>query len=213
MRKETADELPRAFRERCDALARSYLAHPDDPRRQSGFGGGAARWRAEREPILEAVDGHGSVLDVGCANGYLLECLVAWGRERGLALEPFGVDRSAELVALARRRLPAWRDRFFVADAWSFRPPRRFDLVYTLFDCVPPTHLAAYLGRLARRCVATGGRLAVGAYGSRSRGIAPIDPAGALSDAGLRVVGAGAGGEGPLVRVAWADPEPEPAGR
>ena len=45
------------------ALEDSYLSS-DDPIAQSGFGGGAARWRAEREPILTAVDHDGDFLDV-----------------------------------------------------------------------------------------------------------------------------------------------------
>ena len=61
------------------ALEDAYL-RSDDPIRQSGFGGGAERWRAERSPILEAVDGDGDLLDIGCANGYLAECLVEWAR-------------------------------------------------------------------------------------------------------------------------------------
>jgi hypothetical protein len=30
----------------------------------------------EREPILTAIDSGGDILDIGCANGYLLECLM-----------------------------------------------------------------------------------------------------------------------------------------
>ncbi len=70
--------LPRDFVRRIESLEEAYL-RSDDPIRQSGFGGGAERWRAERGPILEAVEGDGDLLDIGCANGYLLECLVAWG--------------------------------------------------------------------------------------------------------------------------------------
>ena len=77
--------LPRDFVATLDELARSYLAETD-PIRASGFGGGSARWRAEREPILDGVTENGDILDVGCANGYLLDCLVRWGSERGVSL-------------------------------------------------------------------------------------------------------------------------------
>ncbi len=80
-------DLPPDFRARARSLEAAYL-ESDDPIRQSGFGGGPERWRAERQPILDAVEGDGDLLDIGCANGYLLECLVAWGAERGLALTP-----------------------------------------------------------------------------------------------------------------------------
>ena len=130
------DRLPAEFLSQLEALERAYLRE-SDPIRQSGFAGGAARWRAEREPILDAFKGDGDLLDVGCANGYLAECLVAWGRERGLKLVPFGVDQGAALVALAWRRLPEFAAQFWVANAWEWRPPRRFHYFYALHDCVP----------------------------------------------------------------------------
>ena len=71
--------LPRAFLQNLRTLEAAYLKE-DDPIRQSGFSGGAQRWRSERGPILEAIDVDGELLDIGCANGYLLECLVRWGQ-------------------------------------------------------------------------------------------------------------------------------------
>jgi hypothetical protein len=69
-------DLPPDFLNRARSLEASYL-QTDDPIRQSGFGGGSERWRAERSPILNAIESDGDMLDIGCANGYLLECLVA----------------------------------------------------------------------------------------------------------------------------------------
>jgi hypothetical protein len=66
------DELPADFLRDLDALESSYLAS-SDPILQSGFGGGPERWRAERSPLLDAVNTNGTFLDVGCANGFLLE--------------------------------------------------------------------------------------------------------------------------------------------
>lgn len=97
-------------------LEDAYLA-TDNPIRQSGFSGGADRWRREREPILEAVDRDGDLLDIGCANGHLLECLVTWGKARGRTIVPYGVDYSKKLIALARRRLPRYASHFYVANA------------------------------------------------------------------------------------------------
>jgi hypothetical protein len=53
-----------------------------------------------------------------CESAYLLECLVAWGRTRRLELEPFGLDLSSELIALARQRFAGFEDHFYVANAW-----------------------------------------------------------------------------------------------
>ena len=87
-----------------------YLASAD-PRRQSGFGGDEARWEAARRPMVDAIDRDGSLLDIGCANGYLLESIVRWSEHR---IAPYGLDFSPRLVELARSRLPQWRWREFV---------------------------------------------------------------------------------------------------
>ncbi len=196
--------LPREFLERLATLEASYLAE-DDPVRQSGFGGGPERWRAEREPILEAVDADGDFLDVGCANGYLLECLVAWASERGVTLVPYGLDYGARLVELARQRLPEFADNFFVGNAWDWDPPRQFRYVYSLYDCVPEHYLAEYVHRLFHRAVAPGGRLIVGAYGSRSEDIPPFDVERFLRSAGFVVAGTAHGGDPPITDFAWVD--------
>jgi len=156
-------QLPDDFIADLEATAAAYLTH-SDPIRQSGFGGGAARWRAEREPILDGVAAAGTFIDVGCANGYLLECLVAWGVHRGLRLDPFGLDISAPLIERACARFPGREDHFYVGNAWSWQPPRRFDFVYSLYDCVPETYLEDYVRGLLARVVAPGGRLILGAY-------------------------------------------------
>jgi hypothetical protein len=197
-------DLPPDFVARARALEASYL-RSGDPIRRSGFGGGAERWRAEREPVLEAIDGDGDLLDVGCANGYLLECLVAWGVERGLALTPFGVDIGPALIGEAKRRMPEYARHFWVGNGWDWRPPRRFRYVYTLYDNVPEDLLAPYAQRLLEYVVEPGGRLIVGAYGSRSRGTPPFDVAGFLEANGFAVSGRISAGEPPIVAFAWVD--------
>ena len=71
------ETLPDDFLMKLRELEASYCAS-NDPILQSGFSGGALRWKEERSPILEAIHESGDLLDVGCANGYLLECLVEW---------------------------------------------------------------------------------------------------------------------------------------
>lgn len=161
-------DLPQDFLAQVASLEPTYLLH-DDPIRQSGFGGGAERWRAERGSILEAVTGDGDFLDIGCANGHLAECLVVWASERGIQLTPHGIDLGPRLIAEARRRLPQFAANFHVANGWDWRPGRPFRYVYTLSDCVPPEMLGEYAGRLLDRLVEPHGRLIVGSYGSRSR--------------------------------------------
>jgi SAM-dependent methyltransferase len=148
-----------------------YLAS-GDPRRQSGFGGDEARWEAGRRPITRAIDRPGSFLDVGCANGYLLESLVRWSPHR---IEPYGLDFSTRLVELAQARLPRWHDRFFVGDALEWKPPRRFDFVRTELVYAPEARRLELVEHLLARVVAPGGRLIVCGYGSPRSGV-PADP-------------------------------------
>src|SRR5439155_1493026 len=71
----------------------------------------------------------GTFLDVGCANGLLMETLVEWCAAMRIRIEPYGLDIVPELAALARTRLPQWADRIFVGNALTWSPPLRFDFV------------------------------------------------------------------------------------
>ncbi len=199
-----ATKLPGEFLRYLEVLEKAYLAE-SDPIRASGFGGGAERWRQEREPLLDAVEADGDLLDVGCANGHLVECLVDWAGERGQCLTPYGVDYGSRLIAQARKLLPQWASHFYVGNAWDWEPPRRYRYVYTLYDCVPRSHLSRYLQRLAGEFVEPSGRLILGAYGSRSRGFGPFDVRSGLEQAGLRVTGSSQGGAPPVAAFAWTD--------
>jgi len=196
--------LPPDFLANARALQNAYLAS-DDPIRQSGFGGGSERWRAEREPILEAVESDGDFLDIGCANSYLLECLVEWASSRGYELTPHGIDLGPKLIDEARRRLPGYASNFHIANGWDWQRTRRFSYVYTLSDCVPPGMLKEYAHRLLDRVVETGGRLIVGSYGSRSRVTSPLPVAQTLESFGFKVSGRANGGDPPITEFAWVD--------
>jgi len=200
----TNSELPRDFLEKLESLEVAYLAE-DDPIRQSGFSGGPRRWRAERKPILEAIEMNGDILDVGCANGFLLECLIVWASECGITLTPYGLDQGAQLIELAKQQLPNYRSNFYVGNAWDWEPPRQYRYVYTLYDCVPPAFLEEYVYRVLARMVDTGGRLIVGAYGSRSQGTPPFDIKGFLESRGFSVAGTAEGGNPPVTSFAWVD--------
>ena len=176
----------------------------DDPIKQSGYSGGPDRWRAERRPLLDAVDGSGHLLDVGCANGHLLECLVDWAAEDGLTITPHGLDLGSRLIETARRRLPEHAASFHHGDVWTWQPSHTFDFVYTLSHLAP----VGLLGDLCRRLqqwVRSGGRLIVGDYGSRSRGIDPQDMRLVMTNLGFEVAGASTGGDPPVSSFAWVD--------
>jgi GNAT superfamily N-acetyltransferase/SAM-dependent methyltransferase len=149
----------------------AYL-QADGPRAQSGFGGDEARWEAARQPIAEAIDRSGTFLDVGCANGYLLESLVRWSAH---PIEPYGLDSAPGLVELARERLPHWPDRIFLGDALTWEPPRRFDFVRTELLYVPERRQADLVARLLADVLSPGSRLIVCGYGSPRSGL-PTHP-------------------------------------
>jgi hypothetical protein len=195
-------DLPEDFVRKLRSLEESYLTETD-PIRQSGFGGGPDRWLEERGLILKAVDGDGDFLDIGCANGYLVECLVRWAKDRGVNLVPFGLDIGSRLIELARQRFPECPDHFWVGNAWDWEPPRRFRYVYTLTDVVPEAYLERYLHRLAGRFVEAGGTLIVGSYGSRSRQHPAQNVRRLLLDLGFSVTGSAVCGEFPVSHMAW----------
>jgi hypothetical protein len=142
-----------------ESLIDAYLAS-GDPRGQSGkLGDDETDWRWARELILDVFPPRASFLDVGCANGYLMESVERWGRERGIDVEPYGVDISWRIAALARHRLPHWRDRIFVGNANDWDPPRRFDVVQIGIDEVPPPRRRELVERVLARFVAPGGKL------------------------------------------------------
>jgi SAM-dependent methyltransferase len=134
----------------------NYLA-ADTPWGGSGKSGTQADWEYSRSHIAHAIDREGSFLDVGCANGYLLECLVGWTPHR---LDVYGLDIAPELVELASRRLPHWRDRFFGGNALTWQAPRHFTYIRASLDAAP----AHRRRELFERLLAQTDRLIVGVF-------------------------------------------------
>jgi 2-polyprenyl-3-methyl-5-hydroxy-6-metoxy-1,4-benzoquinol methylase len=111
------NDLQRWFENTLDVLETAYLSHVE-PWRQSGMSGPEERWASLRKPVADCIDRDGAFLDIGCANGYLLECVLRWTAERGLRIDPYGLDISHRLVDLARQRLPQYAGNFFVNNAF-----------------------------------------------------------------------------------------------
>ena len=109
-------EEERYFQEEQALHEGKYLAG-ENPRQQSGFGRDEADWKRFRRAVAEPIAKSGSFLDIGCANGLLMESVVAWAAEVGHRIEPYGLDISKRLAEVAQRRLPQWRDRIFVGNA------------------------------------------------------------------------------------------------
>jgi SAM-dependent methyltransferase len=122
----------------------AYLA--GDVRRGSGHTGTAEDWEYSRGIVAELLepDRPLTFLDVGCANGLLMESVARWRT----GVEPYGLDISPELAARARERLPHWADRVFVGNALDWEPPRRFDVVRTGLEYVPAPRRRALVAHL-----------------------------------------------------------------
>ncbi len=151
------------YREVAAVITPAYLA-ADNPRAQSGHSGDDTHWTHARSLIVDAIDRDGTFLDVGCASGYLMECMERWARARGWSVEPYGLDIAPELAALARRRLPHWADRIFVGNVIEWQPPMRFDFVRTGLGYVPQRRQRDLVERLLREVVAPDGRLIIGTF-------------------------------------------------
>ena len=164
-----------------EPLIDAYLSVAD-VRAQSGKGGDETDWRWARELVLDAFPPKATFLDVGCANGYLMESVVRWGAERGIDVEPYGLDISWRIAALARFRLPHWADRIFVGNAIEWTPARTFDVVQIGIDEVPSPRRRELVDRVLKTFVAPGGSLVFRA----SRVGDEFDPVSRLEQIGLR---------------------------
>ncbi|MBA3308487.1 MAG: hypothetical protein H0U28_00285 [Nocardioidaceae bacterium] len=210
------DEAARSFRGQSDSsyyadnlrlLEPAYL-RGQSAESGSGFGGTPAQWRARRQMILDGIDSDGTFLDVGCANGLLMESVHRWAAERGLVVEPYGVDLGPRLVEVARLRLPQWADRVEVGNAIDYVPTSgaRFTFVHVLLDTVPTARRHDLLQHALDSLVEPDGRLLVSHYG----GPADRPAAGQVARLGFGVAGQSAAADG-RASTAWID-VPIPAG-
>ena len=128
-------------------------------------------WEAGRRFIADALAKDGTILDVGCGNGFMLRCLQEWS---GKNLEPYGVDVEPAFIAGAKQVFPEQAEHFFLQrDMAKTKLPETFD---TVFWCVwddlsfdlPPGQ--GMLQKIQSR-VSPGGRLIFGLYDNDRRNI------------------------------------------
>ncbi|MGC1397537.1 class I SAM-dependent methyltransferase, partial [Candidatus Binatus sp.] len=155
------------YYERIRALLEDYYVSADE--RGDVFGGSGSTgdmtsWEAKRRVIASAFDRVGIWLDVGCANGLLMETLTTWVAEQGHRIEPYGLELSNRIAERARKRLPHWATRIWTGNVMTFEPPIRFDYVTALTDVVPIQSRGAMLSRIARLYLKPGGRLILSCY-------------------------------------------------
>jgi SAM-dependent methyltransferase len=157
------EELTSWFENAGHILETAYIVQAA-PWQQSGMSGPRERWETLRKPVADCMDRSGSFLDIGCANGYLLECCLQWTAARGIQLDPYGLDISSALVALAKTRLPQFADHFFVGNSFYWIPPRKFDYVRTELVYVPGEYEKQYLEFLLDTYLEPDGKLLIAHY-------------------------------------------------
>ena len=82
--------------------------------------------------ILESIYRDGIFIDIGAANGHLIESLDKWMRNTDVQIEFYGLEISKKLYALSRQRLPDYAPRLFIGNALDWKPPFQFDYVYSM---------------------------------------------------------------------------------
>jgi SAM-dependent methyltransferase len=144
------------FAAMAEMVTEPYLS-AETPWEGSGKSGTAHDWEYSRSHIAHAIDRPGSFLDVGCANGYMLECLPRWS---AFALDLYGLDISPQLVERAGRRLPNLADHLFIGNALTWTSGIHFDFARTNLDYVP-VHRRR---QLVENLLSQVGRLIVGVF-------------------------------------------------
>lgn len=89
-------------------------------------------WEKQRRFIAETIHHSGSIIDIGCANGFLLRCLQEWSE---YALTPYGIDVNEESIDDAKKLFSNLSKNF---EAVSFRDflagkhglPETYDFIY-----------------------------------------------------------------------------------
>lgn len=186
-------------------LEDAYVAAGSGPGGSGSTHVSEGEWRAKRQHLAVPMDVDGTWLDVGCANGHLIVTLPVWAAERGVTIEPYGLEVLPRVAAMARVLHPGLASRVWTGSAMSWAPPSRFRYVTALDDAVPPARLGDLVDRVLDDLVAPGGRLIVSSYTNADQ--APRTLFGDLASAGHPpdgVIHIDRPGRGPLL-TAWLD--------
>ncbi len=146
----------------------SYLKY-NEPWKQAGFLMSEEAWVACRKPIADCIDKSGTILDISCSNGYLLESIVKWTAEKGHTITPYGIDLSEKLINVAKTRLPKFADNFVAGSAMHWNSPIKYDYVRTELGYALEEVQEQYLQRLFSSYVAPSGKILLTEYRSKKQ--------------------------------------------
>ncbi|MBL7131302.1 MAG: class I SAM-dependent methyltransferase [Candidatus Omnitrophica bacterium] len=134
-------------------------------------------WIQQRFFISRAIHKDGTILDIGCANGLLLACLMRWCNYE---IVPFGIDNNEKRIKAAKLFLKLYTNNF-ICLKWQmldrltdYGLPKTFDFVYWSFGSEHKFNSAKEIQQLKMiyNKVARKGRLIVGFYTSTKGEIA-----------------------------------------
>ena len=66
-------------------------------------------WEGNRKFIAQAINQSGTILDIGCGNGFLLRCLQEW---QDHSLTPYGIDTNENFITQAKLVFPNQAQNF-----------------------------------------------------------------------------------------------------
>jgi ribosomal protein S18 acetylase RimI-like enzyme len=101
-----------------------------------GMGAGTVdfqTWENRRQFIHSAIDKPGTLLDIGCGNGFLLRCLQEWS---GFDLIPYGIDTDEKWLSETHEIFTDHTDHFLncgiddLCDKWPDTFPPTIDYIY-----------------------------------------------------------------------------------
>lgn len=139
----------------------------------SSYEGSFKSWENHRKFIVGALVKDGTILDVGCGNGFFLRCLQEWS---GKQLDPYGIDTNERFIQQVADVFPEKSGHFVLAQT---KAPENFPQAFdTVFWCVwdglsfESARGQEYLQKIQSR-VLPGGRLILGFYNSTRTEIEP----------------------------------------
>ena len=161
-------------------------------------------WEYSRRFLAGLIPRPGTLLDYGCANGFLLKCLQNWSPHD---IVPFGVDIDAARLREARRIFSEVPENFGLvgqSDVVGEGFPRQFDLVYwAVGDNIDFAEAANQRWlRSVHALTAPGGRFVMGFYESPTANRAKLD---ALSTCGFRFQSVVQNPQSPDELAIWID--------
>ena len=144
---------------------KALTRHIQDANSDGGYG----RWKQVRQFIVRGIHKDGTFLDVGCANGFLMQCLLHWSSYH---LIPYGVDNREEVIEKAKLLLPEYADHFQCIDGDHLEKlgevsmPLQYDFVYRNYwkrDVDTAEKVHSIVTKLWEH-VSSDGRLILGVY-------------------------------------------------